>query len=83
MTEVPDAAAVAQAAERAARRLDLERAMKRLKPRERSLLWLAYAQGWSHEEIASAIGVKTTSMKAMLHRARQKLVALLKPGARS
>ena len=83
IVEVPDAAAAAQAAERAARRLDLERAMKQLKPRERSMLWLAYAQGWSHEEIASAIGVKTASMKALLHRARQRLVALLRPGERS
>ena len=83
IAEVPDAAAAAQAAERAARRLDLHRAMQRLKPRERSMLWLAYAQGWSHEEIASAIGVKTASMKAMLHRARQRLVALLKTGAQS
>jgi RNA polymerase sigma-70 factor (ECF subfamily) len=83
IAEVPDAAAAAQAAERAARRLDLHRAMERLKPRERSMLWLAYAQGWSHEEIASAIGVKTASMKAMLHRARQRLVALLKNGERS
>ena len=33
------------------------------------MLWLAYAQGWSHEEIASAIGVKTGSLKAMLLRA--------------
>ena len=83
IVEVPDTAAAAQAAERAARRLDLERAMKQLKPRERSMLWLAYAQGWSHEEIASAIGVKTASMKAMLHRARQRLVTLLNPGGRS
>ena len=83
IAEVPDAAAAARAAERAARRLDLHRAMQRLKPRERSLLWLAYAQGWSHEEIASAIGVKTGSLKQMLHRARHRLATLLGPGARS
>ena len=83
IAEVPDAAAARQAAERAARRLDLHRAMQRLKPRERSMLWLAYAQGWSHEEIASAIGVKTGSLKQMLHRARQRLAAILGPGARS
>ena len=81
--EVPDAAAVAQAAERAARRLDLHRAMANLKPRERSMLWLAYVQGWSHEEIASAIGVKTASLKAMLHRARQSLLRALTTGGRS
>ena len=62
---------------RAASRIDLARAMARMKPRERSMLWLAYAQGWSHEEIATAIGVKTASMKAMLHRARHRLVKIL------
>src|SRR4051812_33592834 len=31
------------------RRTDLGRAMARLKPREREMLWLAYAQGSSHE----------------------------------
>jgi RNA polymerase sigma-70 factor, ECF subfamily len=70
-------------AERAARRIDLQRAMARLKPRERSMLWLAYALGWSHEEIAASIGVKTGSLKPMLHRARQHLASLLKGGGRS
>ena len=70
-------------AERAARRIDLQRAMARLKPRERSMLWLAYALGWSHEEIAASIGVKTGSLKPMLHRARQRLAGLLKSGGRS
>src|SRR6187401_2433205 len=82
IVEVPDLAAQGNHADRAARRLDLHRALAQLKPRERSLLWLAYAQGWSHEEIASAIGVKTASMKAMLHRARYRLVGLLNPGGR-
>ena len=55
--------------------------MDQLKPRERSMLWLAYAQGCSHEEIAALLGLKTASLKAMLHRARQRLAALLKnPG---
>ena len=81
--EVPDAAAAAQAADRAARRLDLHRAMSNLNRRERSMLWLAYAQGWSHEEIASAIGVKTASLKAMLFRARQRLLKALTTGGRS
>ena len=64
-------------AQRAARQIDLGRAMARLKSRDRSLLWLAYAQGCSHEEIASAVGVKTASIKALLHRARRRLVTLL------
>lgn len=68
-------------ADRVAQRIDLNRAMERLKPRERSMLWLAYAQGCSHEEIAATIGVKTSSLKAMLHRARHRLAMLLKnPG---
>jgi RNA polymerase sigma-70 factor, ECF subfamily len=64
-------------AERATARIDLSRAMDQLKPRERSLLWLAYAQGWSHEEIAAALGLKTASLKCLLHRARQRLLGLM------
>jgi RNA polymerase sigma-70 factor (ECF subfamily) len=70
--------------ERTVRRLDLARAMDRLKPRDRSMLWLAYAQGFSHEEIAGMLGLRTSSLKALLHRARQRLIALLRaPGDRS
>jgi RNA polymerase sigma-70 factor (ECF subfamily) len=64
-------------AERVAKRIDLARAMGRLTPRERSLLWLAYAQGWSHEEIASSLGLKTGSLKALLFRARRRLAGLI------
>jgi RNA polymerase sigma-70 factor (ECF subfamily) len=59
------------------RRIDLARAMERLRPRERSLLWLAYAQGCSHEEIASSLGLKTGSLKALLFRARRRLLLML------
>ena len=69
-------------AERAARRIDLHRAMARLTPRERSMLGLAYALGWSHAEIAASIGVKTASLKPLLHRARQRLAGLLNPSTR-
>src|SRR5438477_249378 len=65
-------------AEGAARRVDLSRAMARLKPRERDLLWLAYAHGSSHKEIAAALGLKTSSIKMLLFRARQRLAALLR-----
>ena len=41
------------------------------------MLWLAYAQGFSHEEIADVLGVRASSLKALLHRARRRLVALL------
>ena len=58
-------------------RTDLDRALRQLKPRERALLWLAYAEGSSHREIASAIGVKLASVKLLLFRARRKLAGLL------
>jgi RNA polymerase sigma-70 factor, ECF subfamily len=72
----------ADAAAGAARRVDLGRAMARLKPRERNLLWLAYAQGSSHQEIAQALGLKTASIKLLLFRARRRLAALLREGGR-
>jgi len=53
------------------------RALGRLKPRERALLWLAYAQGSSHAEIAGVLGLKTASIKLLLFRARRKLAGLL------
>jgi RNA polymerase sigma-70 factor, ECF subfamily len=62
---------------RAARRIDLARAMARMKPRERSMLWLAYAHGCSHEEIAEVLGLKTSSLKALLHRARRRLAGFM------
>jgi len=61
----------------AERRADVRRAMGRLKPRERALLWLAYAQGSSHREIADVLGLKTGSIKLLLFRARRKLAAML------
>jgi RNA polymerase sigma-70 factor (ECF subfamily) len=67
-------------AERSARRTDLARAMARLKPRERDLLWLAYAQGSSHQEIAESLGLKTASIKLLLFRARRRLAGLLRGG---
>ena len=60
-------------------RTDLRRAMARLRPRDRAMLWLAYGQGQAHTEIAQAIGVKPASIKLLLFRARRRLAALLGP----
>jgi RNA polymerase sigma-70 factor (ECF subfamily) len=68
-------------AQRTEQRTDLERAMAHLKPRERMLLWLAYAQGESHKDIATTMGLQTGSIKLLLFRARRKLADLLR-GAR-
>jgi RNA polymerase sigma-70 factor (ECF subfamily) len=72
------AAAPDQTARHAEARTDVARAMERLKPRERGLLWLAYAQGWSHREIAGALGLRTGSVKPLLFRARRRLAGLLR-----
>ena len=59
------------------RMADFNRAMSRLKPRECAMLWLAYAEGASHREIADVLGLRPTSLKPMLFRARRKLAELL------
>ncbi len=61
----------------AERRTDLARAMAKLKPREREMLWLAYAQGSSHEEIAESLGLRKSSIKILLFRARRRLATAL------
>ena len=69
----------------AERETDLTRAMGHLKPRERAMLWLAYAEGVSHRDIADVLGLRTASLKPMLFRARRKLATLLgrTPGVKS
>lgn len=61
----------------AAIRTDLGRAMQQLEPLQREMLWLAYAQGASHEEIAEILGLRSVSIRTMLLRARRKLAGLL------
>jgi RNA polymerase sigma-70 factor (ECF subfamily) len=56
---------------------DFTRAMAQLKPRERAMLWLAYAEGATHREIAQMLGLRPASLKPMLFRARRKLAELL------
>ena len=72
--EIADRRGEAVGTERAT---DLRRAMSHLKPRERALLWLAYAQGSSHKEIAQSLGLRTGSVKLLLFRARRRLATLL------
>ena len=66
-----------RAAERFEQRNDLGRAMARLEPKQRQLLWLAYAEGSTHEEIAGILGVKAANVRALLFRARRKMAKLL------
>jgi len=53
--------------------------MRKLRPRERELLWLAYVEGMSHAEIAAATGLGAMSVRILLYRARQKASAFLSP----
>lgn len=61
----------------AAIRTDLAKALQRLEPMQREMLWLAYAQGASHEEIAEILGVRPMSIRTMLLRARRKMATFL------
>lgn len=53
-------------------------ALQRLKPRERQLLWLAYAEDYSHKEIAAITGLNAAGIRLLLFRARHKLARLLR-----
>jgi RNA polymerase sigma-70 factor, ECF subfamily len=61
-----------------AMRTDVARAMEQLDPLQRELLWLAYAQGESHEEIAKIVGLRAVSIRTVLLRARRKLAKILR-----
>jgi RNA polymerase sigma-70 factor (ECF subfamily) len=58
-------------------------ALASLRPRERQMLWLAHAEGYSHREIAGIMGLGSTSIRLLLFRARKKLAALLEKGGRA
>ncbi len=58
--------------------LDMEKTFKKLKPKERMLLWLAYVEGYSYGEIAEMTDTRENSLKVQLFRAREKLAKILK-----
>jgi len=80
----PDAAAPTEDPEPAAiaRQNGLEPDMKSvfdaLKPRDRSLLWLAYVEGYTHQEIAGMTGLNAKSIKVLLFRLRESFGASLR-----
>ena len=51
--------------------------MAQLRPRDRQLLWLAHAEGYSHREIAEITGLGAASVRLLLFRARRKIAKLL------
>ena len=52
---------------------DMARVFAELKPQQRSLLWLAYVEGWSHAEIAEVLGLRSRSIRVLLFRAKSAL----------
>lgn len=58
-------------------RRDVDAALTRLSPRDRALVWLAYAEGRSHREIAAILEVGEKSVRVMLFRARRRLAKVL------
>jgi RNA polymerase sigma-70 factor (ECF subfamily) len=56
---------------------DIAKIFSELGERDRALLWLAYVEGESHEDMASSLGVGRRSIKVMLFRARRRLRELL------
>jgi RNA polymerase sigma factor (sigma-70 family) len=57
--------------------LDLERALARLSPADRSVLWLHDAEGLTHGEIAELAGQSLSWSKSRLSRARARIRPLL------
>jgi RNA polymerase sigma-70 factor (ECF subfamily) len=53
-------------------------ALAQMRPRERQLLWLAHAEGYSHKEIAEVTGLASASIRLLLFRARRKVARLLR-----
>jgi len=52
-------------------------ALAQMRPRERQLLWLAHAEGYSHREIAQITGLASASIRLLLFRARRKIARIL------
>ncbi|HTB98292.1 MAG TPA: sigma-70 family RNA polymerase sigma factor [Terracidiphilus sp.] len=53
-------------------------ALAQLRPRDRQILWLAYAEGYTHREIAEITGLASASIRLLLFRARGKAAKFLR-----
>lgn len=72
--EIPDPA---PSPERAAGRIDLERALAGLRPAERVCVVLAHGEGMTHAEIAEAAGLPLGTVKSHVLRGTEKLKQIL------
>ena len=60
--------------------IELRAALANLSRREQQLLWLVYAEGFSHREVASIMKLSQASVRVLTFRARKKLQRILVPG---
>ena len=56
---------------------EMMQVFSRLKQQERALLWLAYAEGYDHREVAAILKLNSMSVRVLLFRARRKLAELI------
>jgi RNA polymerase sigma-70 factor (ECF subfamily) len=76
--EIPEAFfARSGGAAQADSQMTLGPAMAQMRPRDRQLLWLAHAEGYTHREIAEVTGLGSASVRLLLFRARRKIARLL------
>jgi len=75
--ELPEPEALARGLQPAIESADLERALESLSPTARSVIWLYYVEGYTHEEIARSYDRTVSFSKTQLARATHKLRELL------
>ena len=61
----------------------LRSALRSLSKREQQLLWLLYAEGFSHKEVAGIMSVSSGSVRVLAFRARKKLAQRLASSPRT
>ena len=59
--------------------IELREALANLSKREQQLLWLIYAEGFSHKEVARIMKLSQASVRVLAFRARKKLERILNP----
>lgn len=58
--------------------MDMEKTFRLLKPKERTLLWLAYVEGYSHKEIARITDSQEKGVRVRLFRVKKKFASILR-----
>lgn len=59
------------------RRQSVRAALETLAPKDREILLLKYSEDWSYRQLAERMGISESAVEARLHRARQRLRAVL------